>query len=231
MYDQERLKQLIRERALKFGDFTLASGKKAKYYLDGKQITLHSRGLQLISSGLLELRGGTAAGALPPGAGDDIIDLGEGCEDGNLTNGDGCNDVCQLEIPDSGESIEITDAFTGSEDRYTRPGQGAGCGGGFGGSGSFPWRAWTWVNTSDVEQVVDIVAAWPADGFLFVYDGGFNPEEPTDGCLFGNDDDGGIRGSALRNIPVRAGGTITIVASTFSTAGFTGEFSITVTAR
>ena len=45
---------------------------------------------------------------------------------------------------------------------------------------------------------VDIVAAWPADGFLFVYDGGFNPEEPTDGCLFGNDDDGGIRGSALR---------------------------------
>ena len=29
-------------RALKFGDFTLASGKKAKYYLDGKQITLDS---------------------------------------------------------------------------------------------------------------------------------------------------------------------------------------------
>jgi hypothetical protein len=74
-------------------------------------------------------------------------------------------------------------------------------------------------------------AAAPADGFLFVYDGGFNPEEPTDGCLFGNDDDGGIRGSALRNIPVRAGGTITVVASTFSTAGFTGAFSITVTAR
>lgn len=166
-----------------------------------------------------------------PVCGDDIIDLGEGCEDGNLTNGDGCNDRCQLEIPASGESIEITDAFTGTEERYTRPGQGPGCGGGFGGSGSYPWRAWTWVNTSDVEQVVDIVAAWPADGFLFVYDGGFNPEEPTDGCLFGNDDDGGIRGSALRNIPVRAGGTITIVASSFSATGFTGAFSITVTAR
>jgi orotate phosphoribosyltransferase len=46
---------LFRERALKFGDFTLASGKKAKYYLDGKQITLHSSGLRLVSEGLMDL--------------------------------------------------------------------------------------------------------------------------------------------------------------------------------
>src|SRR5262249_22805286 len=45
----------FRERALKFGDFTLASGKKAKYYLDGKQITLHSEGLRLVGEGLLDL--------------------------------------------------------------------------------------------------------------------------------------------------------------------------------
>ena len=55
MYDKNALKELFRERALKFGDFTLASGKKATYYLDGKQITLHSKGLQLVSEGLLEL--------------------------------------------------------------------------------------------------------------------------------------------------------------------------------
>lgn len=55
MFDRDRLIELFRERALKFGTFTLASGKTASYYLDGKQITLHSEGLQLVSAGLLEL--------------------------------------------------------------------------------------------------------------------------------------------------------------------------------
>lgn len=55
MYDRDRLMTLFRERALKFGDFTLASGKKSKYYLDSKQITLHAEGLRLVSAGLLEL--------------------------------------------------------------------------------------------------------------------------------------------------------------------------------
>lgn len=55
MYDRARLIQLFHERALKFGDFTLASGKKSTYYLDGKQISLHSEGLRLVSFGLLDL--------------------------------------------------------------------------------------------------------------------------------------------------------------------------------
>lgn len=55
MYDRQKLIALFLERALKFGDFTLASGKKSKYYLDGKQISLHSAGLRLVSQGLLEL--------------------------------------------------------------------------------------------------------------------------------------------------------------------------------
>ena len=42
MYDKQTLIELVRQRALKFGDFTLASGKKATYYLDGKQVTLDS---------------------------------------------------------------------------------------------------------------------------------------------------------------------------------------------
>ena len=53
--DRDRLIELFRDRALKFGDFTLASGKKAKYYLDGKQITLHAEGLRLVAEGMLEL--------------------------------------------------------------------------------------------------------------------------------------------------------------------------------
>ncbi|MDO4574218.1 MAG: orotate phosphoribosyltransferase [Planctomycetia bacterium] len=55
MYDAEKLKQLLRDKALKFGDFVLASGKKAKYYCDSKQITLHSAGVRLVGEGFLEL--------------------------------------------------------------------------------------------------------------------------------------------------------------------------------
>jgi orotate phosphoribosyltransferase len=55
MYDRQQLIRLFHERALKFGDFTLASGKKSTYYLDGKQISLHSKGLRLVSLGLLQL--------------------------------------------------------------------------------------------------------------------------------------------------------------------------------
>ncbi|GIX04248.1 MAG: orotate phosphoribosyltransferase [Planctomycetaceae bacterium] len=54
-YKRERLVELFRERALRFGQFTLASGKSSSYYLDGKQITLHAEGLALVSTGLLAL--------------------------------------------------------------------------------------------------------------------------------------------------------------------------------
>ena len=40
MYDKQALITLVREKGLRFGEFTLASGKKASYYLDGKQVTL-----------------------------------------------------------------------------------------------------------------------------------------------------------------------------------------------
>jgi len=55
MYDKERLRSLVVEKSLRFGDFTLASGKKATYYLDCRQITLDSVGAKLIGEGILEL--------------------------------------------------------------------------------------------------------------------------------------------------------------------------------
>jgi len=64
MYDRNKLIEVFRQRALKFGDFTLASGKKASYYLDGKQVTLHSSGLRLVSLGFLELLKNTAFDAI-----------------------------------------------------------------------------------------------------------------------------------------------------------------------
>ncbi len=73
MYDRDQLKTLIAEQALKFGEFTLASGKQASYYLDCRQVTLHSAALPLIGQGMLDLVkgdlpdlvGGMAIGADP----------------------------------------------------------------------------------------------------------------------------------------------------------------------
>ena len=62
MYDKQALTDLIRATALRFGDFTLASGKKASFYLDCRQVTLDSRGARLIGAGMLEL----LAADLPP---------------------------------------------------------------------------------------------------------------------------------------------------------------------
>ncbi len=57
MYDRAALIELIRQKALKIGKFTLASGKEASYYLDCRQITLDSRGANLIGEGILDLLG------------------------------------------------------------------------------------------------------------------------------------------------------------------------------
>ncbi len=73
MYDRQALQELIREQALQFGEFTLASGKQASFYLDCRKVTLDARGAQLIAAGMLDLLseniptliGGMAIGADP----------------------------------------------------------------------------------------------------------------------------------------------------------------------
>jgi orotate phosphoribosyltransferase len=57
MYDRVALIDLVRKLALQVGDFTLASGKKSKYYLDCRKVTLDSAGANLIADGMLELMG------------------------------------------------------------------------------------------------------------------------------------------------------------------------------
>ena len=72
MYDRQALIDLIKEQALEYGDFTLASGKKASFYLDCRRVTLDSRGAVLVAEGCLDLFdsipdavGGMAIGADP----------------------------------------------------------------------------------------------------------------------------------------------------------------------
>ncbi len=73
MYDRQSLIELIRKQALQFGNFTLASGKKATFYLDCRKVTLDACGARLIGEGMLDLLaddmpplvGGMAIGADP----------------------------------------------------------------------------------------------------------------------------------------------------------------------
>lgn len=57
MVQKADLIELVRQRALKLGQFTLASGRQASFYLDCKQITLDAAGASLVGQGLLELLG------------------------------------------------------------------------------------------------------------------------------------------------------------------------------
>jgi orotate phosphoribosyltransferase len=55
MDDQlQELRDLIRRKSLRTGDFTLASGKKSSYYLDCRTTTLDPRGALLIARLILE---------------------------------------------------------------------------------------------------------------------------------------------------------------------------------
>ncbi len=54
-FDRNALLDLLQAEALQRGEFTLASGKKASYYLDCRKITLHPQGANLIAAGMLEL--------------------------------------------------------------------------------------------------------------------------------------------------------------------------------
>lgn len=53
--DRQALLDLIQSEALQRGEFTLASGKKASYYLDCRRVTLHPQGANLIGAAMLEL--------------------------------------------------------------------------------------------------------------------------------------------------------------------------------
>lgn len=54
MDQREELKAILVERSILKGEFTLVSGRKSNYYINGKMTTLHSRGLNLAARLLLE---------------------------------------------------------------------------------------------------------------------------------------------------------------------------------
>jgi orotate phosphoribosyltransferase len=55
--NREKLGEILIERSILKGDFTLVSGRKSTYYINGKMTTLHSEGLNLSAKLLLESLG------------------------------------------------------------------------------------------------------------------------------------------------------------------------------
>jgi orotate phosphoribosyltransferase len=51
---RHELHGLLAERAFRFGDFVLTSGRRSDFYFNGKQVTLEGRGLYLASALILE---------------------------------------------------------------------------------------------------------------------------------------------------------------------------------
>ncbi len=68
-YDKNQLKAIIREHALRFGQFTLASGKQASFYLDCRMVTLHPQDANQIAAGMLDVILSGTFGAKPAAVG------------------------------------------------------------------------------------------------------------------------------------------------------------------
>ncbi len=69
--DRKRLFDILLERSLRFGDFTLSSGAKSQYYIDVRQTSLHPEGALLIAKFLFPLlkgKGVEGVGGLTLGA-------------------------------------------------------------------------------------------------------------------------------------------------------------------
>lgn len=72
-HPDQRLLELFRTRAMAFGDFTLASGKKSTYYINSKKVLFHSEAVHLLGEAIYRLTqdlnvqaiGGLEVGAIP----------------------------------------------------------------------------------------------------------------------------------------------------------------------
>lgn len=69
--EKDRLRQMLLERSMRFGEFVLSSGATSSYYIDVRKTSLHPEGLRLIARAfweILESDHVTAVGGLTMGA-------------------------------------------------------------------------------------------------------------------------------------------------------------------
>jgi orotate phosphoribosyltransferase len=68
---KDRLRQMLLQRSMRFGEFVLSSGATSSYYIDVRKTSLHPEGLRLIARAfweILEADHVTAVGGLTMGA-------------------------------------------------------------------------------------------------------------------------------------------------------------------
>jgi orotate phosphoribosyltransferase len=69
--ERERLRKMLLERSMRFGEFVLSSGATSNFYIDVRKTSLHAEGLRLISRLVyeaIEKDNVTAVGGLTLGA-------------------------------------------------------------------------------------------------------------------------------------------------------------------
>lgn len=69
--ERDRLRQMLLNRSMRFGEFVLSSGATSNYYIDVRKTSLHPEGLRMISKLFFELaqkENVTAVGGLTLGA-------------------------------------------------------------------------------------------------------------------------------------------------------------------
>ncbi|MEM9862204.1 MAG: DUF4215 domain-containing protein [Myxococcota bacterium] len=167
-----------------------------------------------------------------PSCGDGLVNGDDECDDLNDVDGDGCTAcvvdedfACRGAPSLCGSVVSSLDGVLEDTDTaWTRPL--ATCGAG---STSTVFESVTYTNDTGGDIVVDIVADWTFDGYLFVYDADVDGDDPTTGCVVGNDDfpSGNEDNSGITGVEIADGDSIVIVASSFGAAG-RGEFSITI---
>lgn len=162
--------------------------------------------------------------------GDGALDPREHCDDGNTSSGDGCSSTCTLEL-DAATSIDAPGApgvaFAGSLDasdwRWARPH--ADC--------NATWPADHYLDVFSVrndtgeDQALSVTASWnDADGHVHVY---ADPLDPTtvNGCI-GGDDEYLSFGSQMTDVPISAGETVHIMASTYAGESTIAAYTVVV---
>lgn len=125
---EDRLLCLIRERAFRQGEFTLASGEKSDYYIDGKMIEVHPEGAALIGEAIYErikdlhvdAIGGLAVGAIPLVASTAVICFQKGLDlEGfwvrDQVKSHGTQKLIEGKLPPNARVVIVDDVMTSGE--------------------------------------------------------------------------------------------------------------------
>ncbi|MGF1467690.1 MAG: DUF4215 domain-containing protein [Sandaracinaceae bacterium] len=159
--------------------------------------------------------------------GNGALDEDETCDDGNNIDGDGCDAECGGEL-DGSDRITISGTINSRDPTFNRPFA-------FCTANSTPgyfYDEYRVTNTGTTSLVVSVGADWlpffVADGYLHAYDAPFDPADPTQNCITGNDDSCSIPCSFVQ-FTLDAGDEAVVVASTFSSGATISDYTITIT--